>query len=91
LRRRVRRRNWSRRKDNSFCYAHLRITGIMCNSRLCAASWGVGVGWLHRQAQFLFQGTRTSHNRWSPDVGISDARRPSWKMEQQFTRRCAHA
>ena len=36
------------------------------------------------------QGKRTSHNRWSPDVGISDARRSSWKMEQQFTRRCAH-
>ena len=36
------------------------------------------------------QGTRTSHNRWSPDVSISDARRSSWKMEQQFTRRCAH-
>jgi len=36
------------------------------------------------------QGTQTSHNQWSPDVGISDARRSSWKMEQQFTRRCAH-
>ena len=36
------------------------------------------------------QGTRTSHNRWSSDVGISDARRSSWKMKQQFTRRCAH-
>jgi hypothetical protein len=36
------------------------------------------------------QGTQTSHNQWSPDLGISDARRSSWKMEQQFIRRCAH-
>ena len=46
-------------------------------------SWlGVGVGWLKRRTRYLFQGTRTSHNRWSPDLGISNARRPSWKMEQ---------
>jgi len=62
----------------------------MHSSRLCAACLGLGVGGLCRRAQLLPRGIPTLHNRWSPCLGISDARRPSWKTEQQFTRRCAH-